>query len=60
MEQDSRPDTSGEMNVRRTTMEDGRYLIYYTFGETRAQSERPEPESAEAQAVPVATEESNV
>ena len=23
----------GEMNKRRTTLEDGRYLIYYTFGD---------------------------
>jgi len=60
MEHDSRPDMSGEMYARRTVMEDGRYLIFYTFGETRAQSERPEPEPAEAQAVPVATEEHHV
>ncbi|MFN2416856.1 MAG: hypothetical protein ABR603_17095 [Pyrinomonadaceae bacterium] len=45
----------GRMRERRTTLEDGRYLIYYTFdgedgGGEGAASERPEPsEEAEAE-----------
>ena len=45
---------AGRMRKRRTTLEDGRYLIYYTFegedgGGEVAASERPEP-SAEPEA----------
>ncbi|MDT7688873.1 MAG: hypothetical protein QOE46_1632 [Acidobacteriota bacterium] len=40
---------AGAMHKRRTTLEDGRYLIYYTFGDeadSRAGVEsRPEPET---------------
>ena len=48
------PESVGEMRRRRTLMADGRYLIYYTFGDedetTRAADEvarpaRPEPEA---------------
>ena len=51
----------GEMHKRRTTLEDGRYLIYYTFGdgarEARASEGGPgegresEPEPAEPRKV---------
>lgn len=45
---------AGRMHKRRTTLEDGRYLIYYTFdgedgGGEGSASVRPEP-SAEAEA----------
>jgi hypothetical protein len=45
----------GEMHKRRTTLADGRYLIYYTFGdESRAarESERVGPERAPEPAAP--------
>jgi len=55
--------TAGEMRKRRTLMEDGRYLIYYTFGDEEeaprteggGAGARPEPE-----AEPVAEEERRV
>jgi hypothetical protein len=45
---------AGAMHKRRTTLEDGRYLIYYTFGdeadspagEGAGGESRPEPEAA--------------
>ncbi|MDQ3806287.1 MAG: hypothetical protein M3416_20970 [Acidobacteriota bacterium] len=57
------PESVGEMRKRRTLMADGRYLIYFTFGDEdeapRATDEgataRPEPE-----AEPVAEEERRV
>jgi len=32
-EGESKPEGSGEMRKRRVTLEDGPYLIYYTFGD---------------------------
>ncbi len=32
----------GEMHKRRTTLEDGRYLIYYTFGDEPAAPRAPD------------------
>jgi hypothetical protein len=43
---------AGAMHKRRTTLEDGRYLIYYTFGDEADSpggedgESRPEPEAA--------------
>jgi hypothetical protein len=45
---------AGAMHKRRTTLEDGRYMIYYTFGDEADSSSvegaggkaRPEPEAA--------------
>ena len=51
----------GAMHKRRTTLEDGRYLIYYTFGDEAGPraafgaDDEPEPEAA-----PEATEERSV
>ena len=46
----------GEMRKRRTTLEDGRYLIYYTFGDesgaTRASDGSGPSESREAESKP--------
>lgn len=42
-------------------MEDGRYLLYYTFGEkTSPDQSKTQAEKDEPQAVPVATEEAGV
>lgn len=50
-----------EMHLRPTTMEDGRYLIYYTFDEKPAAgSSEPHAEKPEPHAVPIATEEPRV
>ena len=54
------PAGAGEMHKRRTTMEDGRYLIYYTFGEgggaaepngEAARGPRPEPQAEDERSV---------
>lgn len=43
----------GEMHKRRTTLADGRYLIYYTFGDGPGASEGGGPsESREAESKP--------
>ncbi|HYY94433.1 MAG TPA: hypothetical protein VE713_07945 [Pyrinomonadaceae bacterium] len=46
----------GEMRKRRTTLEDGRYLIYYTFGDgpgaARASDGSGPSESREAESKP--------
>ena len=36
IEDQAQLDAIGEMTVRRTTMPDGRYLIYFDFGEPAA------------------------
>ncbi|MDQ5839164.1 MAG: hypothetical protein M3379_20490 [Acidobacteriota bacterium] len=68
---DDAEDPVGEMHKRRTTLEDGRYLIYYTFGdgpgaarssvgsgpcESREAESKPEPAAPRA----VAEEERSV
>lgn len=40
------PVGAGAMHKRRTTMEDGRYLIYYTFGEGGGAAAEPTGEAA--------------
>ena len=52
MTDDSGEEGAGHMRKRRTTLEDGRYLIYYTFddeddGGEGAASVRPEPSAEE-------------
>ena len=47
--------SAGEMHKRRTTLEDGRYLIYYTFGdEPRASEGGPQSEGRESESEPAA------
>jgi len=36
----------GEMHKRRTTLADGRYLIYYTFGDERPAARRSEEDES--------------
>lgn len=61
MERKPHHTSTPEMHARPTTMEDGRYLIYFTFDEKAAvESSEPHAEKPEPQAVPVATEESRV
>ena len=53
----------GEMRKRRTTLEDGRYLIYYTFGDEPGAARAPEecePQREPAPKRPVAEEERSV
>jgi hypothetical protein len=50
---DDAEDPVGEMHKRRTTLEDGRYLIYYTFGDEPGASVGGRPsESREAESKP--------
>ena len=58
----SKQEGSGEMRKRRTTLEDGRYLIYYTFGEEGGESQMKEEGASKrgADAEPVAEEERRV
>jgi hypothetical protein len=41
-------DLIGEMSVRRTTMPDGRYLIYFDFGEPAATPNIEHPDFMES------------
>jgi hypothetical protein len=45
-ERQARGGTFGEMHKRRITLDDGRYLIFYTFG---GDEPSPAPQSAEEQ-----------
>ena len=51
----SKQEGSGEMRKRRAKLEDGRYLIYYTFGNKppppTAETERAEPVAEEGRRV---------
>ena len=51
---------AGAMHKRRTTMEDGRYLIYYTFGEGGGAAEPDGEAAAEPVARPQAEDERSV
>ena len=59
---DEAPGGVGEMHKRRTTLEDGRYLIYYTFGDGRPPEPEPQEGASkrEAEAEPEAEEERGV
>jgi hypothetical protein len=50
----------GELRKRRITLEDCRYLIFYTFGEGAEPGPAREGAKAEPAAVPVAEEERRV
>jgi hypothetical protein len=60
---ESKPEGIGEMHKRRTTLEDGRYLIYYTFGDEADGARRGAEvvgSKPEAEAKPEAEEERGV
>ncbi|MDQ3686483.1 MAG: hypothetical protein M3430_12915 [Acidobacteriota bacterium] len=61
MSNSNQSDNDGTMHRRRITLEDGRYLIFYTFDE----SQTPPPSDAKTSsqqpdAIPVAEEERSV
>ncbi len=53
---------AGEMNIRRVTLADGRYIIFYTFdgAPTVSDGAGDQAKQREPDAQPVATEEHNV
>ena len=60
---DEAPGVVGEMHKRRVTLEDGRYLIYYTFDEEAGEAQREAGvvgSKREAEAGPEAVEERGV